>query len=405
MAINPPLGRKLRMGLIGGAGGFIGRVHVTAATLDGRAELIAGALSSEPEKARAAAADFGIAPARAYGSYAEMVERESRLPTNDRIDFVSIATPNHTHFVIARAFADAGFPIVCDKPMTLDLTQAEELYRILQRTHVPFVLTHNYTGYPLVRQARDMIQSGELGEINAVRTAYLQGSLRRRRTPEQQKRVAWKTDPNRAGPSGCFGDIGIHGYNLTRFITRLVPDEVSCTLRTFEPIGPLDDYGSAVLRFENGALGTITASRISHGRENGLRIEIDGARGSLDWQQEEPNVLRVRANGQPLRFYSRDSHADFLSVVARASCRLPGGHPEGYFEAFANIYTAAFDDFCARSSGVRSNVGDTLYPNASDGLDGMYFVNQCVASSQQDASWLSLRHPLLSEAAREPPQV
>jgi predicted dehydrogenase len=394
MAINLTLGRKLRMGLIGGAGGFIGRVHAIAATLDGRAELVAGALSSDPEKGRAAAAAFGIAPDRAYGSFEDMLAAETRLPAGERIDFVSIATPNHTHFAIARAFAEAGFAIFCDKPMTLDLPQAEELYQIIQRTGTPFVLTHNYTGYPLVRQAREMVRAGELGRVDAVRIVYLQGSLRRRRSPEQQKRFAWKTDPARAGISGCFGDIGIHAYNIGRFIAGLMPAEVACTLRTFEPLGPLDDYGVAMLRFENGAAGTIVASRISHGRENGLRIEVDGSKGSLAWQQEEPNALVLRANGQPQRIYTRDPNAGYLSAVARAGCRLPSGHPEGYLVAFANIYTAGFDDVCARVAGRQPARGATLYPNVADGVDGMHFVTQCVASSQQDGRWLALGHSL-----------
>jgi predicted dehydrogenase len=393
MAINPPLGRKLRMGLVGGGGGFIGRVHATAATLDGRAVLVAGALSSDPDKARASAPAFGIPPERAYGSYQEMLTGESRLADGERIDFVTVATPNHTHFAIARTFAEAGFNVVCDKPMTFTLDEAEELATVVDRTGVVFVLTHNYTGYPLVRQARDMVRSGELGEVNAIRIVYLQGSLRRQRTPEQQRRFAWKTDPARAGASGCFGDIGIHAYNLGGFMTGLLPDQVSCTLRTFEPVGPLDDYGTAAIRYANGALGTLTASRISHGRENGLRIEIDGTKGSLEWQQEEPNKMWFRGNGQPHRLYTRDPGAAYLGETARAACRLPAGHPEGFLEAFANVYIAAYPDMIARSAGREVDRGNRLYPNAADGVDGMSFISQCVASSREDGAWKSLRHP------------
>ena len=392
MPINPPLHRKLRMGLVGG--GFIGRVHAMAAALDGRAVLVAGALSSDPAKARGLAPDYGIPPERAYGSYSEMVQAESRLPAGQRIDFVSIATPNHTHFAIARAFAEAGFNVVCDKPMTFDLAQAEKLAGVVQRSGVVFVLTHNYTGYPLVLQARAMVQSGELDEINAVRAYYLQGSVRRQRTPEQQKRFAWKIDPARAGSSGCFGDIGVHAYNLVRFVTGLLPNAISCTLKTFEPLGPLDDYGTAILRFANGGLGTITASRISHGRENDLWIEIDGTNGSLEWHQEEPNKLLYRVNGQPHRLYTRDPNAPYVSATARASCRLPAGHPEGFVEAFANIYTAAYPDMIARATGEPVDSGASLYPNVADGVDGMNFLTQAVASSQEGGAWKSLRHPL-----------
>src|SRR6516225_9839177 len=227
MATNAPLNRKLRMGLVGGGqGAFIGRVHATAAVLDNRAVLVAGALSSDSAKAKASAPDYDIKPERAYGSYSEMVASESKLPASERIDFVSIATPNHTHFEIAKAFAEAGFNIMCDKPMTFDLTQAEELAKVVQKTGIVFALTHNYTGHPLVRQAREMVKAGELGEINAVRAFYIQGWLRTRLEEQQQKQASWRTDPKRSGAAGCFGDIGTHAYNLARFVTGLVPDQV-----------------------------------------------------------------------------------------------------------------------------------------------------------------------------------
>jgi predicted dehydrogenase len=391
MAVNAPLNRKLRLGLVGA--GFIGRVHVTAAVLDNRATLVAGALSSDPDKAKALAPEYDLPADRAYGSYQEMVAAESKLPAGERIDFVSVATPNHTHFAIARAFAEAGFNVFCDKPMTFDLAQAEELAAVVRRTGVVFAVTHNYTGYPLVRLARDLVRAGELGAINAVRVAYLQGSLRRQRTPEQQRRFAWKTDPARAGASGCFGDIGIHAYNLVRFITGLAPDEVACHLQVFEPSGRLDDYGVAWLRFAGGALGTVTASRISHGRENGLRIEIDGTKASLEWHQEEPNRVLVRANGAPQRVFTRDPGLGNLA----ASCRLPAGHPEGFLEAFANVYTAAFADVIARAAGRTWDAQGSLYPNVHDGVDGVNFVTQCVASSADGGAWRSLRHPLVHD--------
>jgi predicted dehydrogenase len=394
MPLNPPLNRKLRMGLVGGGGGFIGRVHALAAQLDGRAVLLAGALSSDPVKARASAPQLGIAPERAYGSWEEMVEKEAKLPAEERLDFVSIATPNHTHFAIARAFTLAGFNVLCDKPMTYDLAQAEELARIVAQAGGVFAVTHNYTGYPLVRQAREMVSAAELGEVQAVRVWYLQGSLRRQRTPEQQRRFAWKTDPARAGASGCFGDIGIHAYNLTRFITGLLPGSVSCLLHSFEG-GPLDDYGTAFLRLGT-ALGTLTASRISHGRENDLGIEIDGTRAALRWRQEEPNYLLLRANGRPHQVLTRDPHAPFTAELVRASCRLPAGHPEGFLEAFANVYTAAFQDMIVRAGGGKVDRSAGLYPNVYDGVEGVAFVSQCVASSTEGGAWkrLELRRSL-----------
>src|SRR4051812_31954466 len=326
MAINPPLNRKLRMGLVGGGqGAFIGKVHSIAAVLDNRAALVAGALSADPARARASAPDYDIPPERAYGSYQEMVAAEAKLPPGQRVDFVSVATPNHTHFPIARAFAEAGFNVVCDKPLTLDLAQAEELARVVQKTGVVFGVTHNYTGYPLVRQARDMVRAGDLGEVNAVRAFYLQGWLRTRLEKEGQKQASWRTDPRRSGAAGCFGDIGTHAYNLGRFITGLLPDQVSCQLKIFEQGRPLDDYGTAVVRYQNGAVGTVTASQISHGRENDLWIEVDGTKAALEWHQEEPNKLLVRRNGQPHQVYTR-AGGGYLLPVAAASTRLPSGH-------------------------------------------------------------------------------
>jgi predicted dehydrogenase len=389
MPINPPLDRKLRMGLVGGGGGFIGRVHALAAQLDGRAELVAGALSSDPARARAFAPDFGIAPDRAYGSWQEMVQRESLLPADERIDFVSIATPNHTHFEIATAFALAGFNVLCDKPMTFDLEQAEELARVVGKAGVVFAVTHNYTGYPLVRQARELVRAGALGEVQAVRVWYLQGSLWRQRTPQQQRRFAWKTDPARAGASGCFGDIGIHAFNLVRFITGLVAEEVSCVLEAFAG-GPLDDYGSAVLSFQGGAVGTLTASRTSHGHENDLGIEVDGTRASLSWWQEEPNQMVVRANGEPHRILTRGSGTAATPETVRSSCRLPAGHPEGFLEAFANVYTAVFQDIIARAAVARPDSSSSLYPTVQDGAEGVAFVSQCVASSRERGAWKRL---------------
>lgn len=395
MPTNAPLNRKLRMGLIGGGqGAFIGRVHATAAVLDNRATLVAGALSSDPARAKASAPDYDIKPERAYGSYKDMAAAEAKLPEGERIDFVAVATPNNTHFEIAKTFAEAGFNVMCDKPMTFDLAQAEELAKIVQKTGVVFAVTHNYTGNPLVRQARDMIRAGELGEINAIRTSYIQGWLRTRIEKDQQKQAAWRTDPKRSGAAGCWGDVGTHAYNLARFMTGLLPDRISCALKTFEAGRELDDYGTAIIRFQNGALGTVTASQISHGRENDVRIEIDGTKGSLEWHQEEPNKMWFKVNGQPHRLYTRDPNAPYLTKSAKESCRVPSGHPEGYLEAFANIYTAAYDHMIARAAGKKFDAANSLYPNVADGVDGMNFVTQCVLSSKEGGAWMSLKHPL-----------
>lgn len=393
--INGSLGRKLNMALVGGGqGAFIGRVHNVAAILDNRAQLVAGALSSDPERAKSSAPFYDIPADRAYGSYQELVDTEASLPDGQRIDFVTVATPNHTHFEIAKAAIAKGFNVVCDKPMTFDLDQAGELVKLVESSGVVFALTHNYTGYPLVRQAREMILAGELGEIQAVRSNYIQGWLRTRLEKEDQKQAAWRSDPAKSGAAGGFGDIGTHAYNLARYMTGLLPEEVSCNLMIFEEGRALDDYGHAVVRFENGGLGTVTASQISHGRENDLFIEVDGTKGALSWRQEEPNQMVVRRNGEPIQIYTRNPNAPYLSELAAASCRLPGGHPEAFFEAFANVYRFAYDNMIKRAAGKSFETRDTIYPNVYDGIEGMYFIQQCVASSKENGAWLPLKHPL-----------
>ncbi|WP_372717281.1 Gfo/Idh/MocA family protein [Novipirellula sp.] len=397
MGINSPLNRKLRMGLVGGGqGSFIGRVHSIAACLDNRAVVTAGALSSNPERSKASAPDYDIDPARAYGSYSEMFEAELKLPEDERIDFVSVTTPNHTHFDIAKAAVEAGFNVVCDKPMTFDLAQAETLLETVKNSDVVFAVTHNYTGYPMIRQAREMILGGELGEINAIRSQYIQGWLRTSLEAEDQKQAAWRTDPSKSGAAGAFGDIATHAYNLGRYMTGLLPDSVSCSLKSFVEGRRLDDYGTAVIRYENGGLGTVTASQISHGRENDFEIEIDGTKGSLRWRQENPNEMIVRRNGSPHQIYTRDPGGSHTNAAGAAACRLPAGHPEAFFEAFANIYVAVFDAIAKRSEGGPVEKRDTVYPNVFDGVEGMYFIQQCVESNSQNSAWLPLKH----EAAR-----
>ncbi len=390
---NGKLNRKLRMALVGGGqGAFIGRVHATAAVMDNRAALVAGALSSDAARAKSSASAYDIAESRAYGSVAEMIQKETALPADQRIDFVSVATPNHTHFEIAKTAAEAGFNVICDKPMTFDFAQAEELVRTVEKSGVVFAVSHNYTGYPLVRQAREMILNGELGEINAVRSNYIQGWLRSRLESENQKQAAWRTDPTKSGAAGCFGDIGTHAYNLGRYMTGLIPADISCNLRIFAEGRRLDDYGHAVVRFANGALGTVTASQISHGRENDLWIEVDGTKGALSWRQEEPNQMIVRRNGTPHQIYTRDPNASWMNSMGKAACRLPAGHPEAFLEAFANVYRFAYDAMADRATGVAFEKKNTIYPNVYDGAEGMYFIQQCVASSQQNGAWVPMKY-------------
>jgi predicted dehydrogenase len=378
------------MGLVGGGRGFIGKTHVLAATMDGRASLVAGVFASDPARSRDAGEAFGVAPDRIYGSYREMVERESALPAGERIDFVTVATPNDTHYEIVRAFAEAKFHIVCEKPMTLTLRQAEELAGVVRGSGVVFAMAHGYTGYPLVRRAREMIRSGTLGTIRAVRTSYLQGWLRQPMSDEQRARRAWKLDPTRTGPSGCLGDIGIHAYQMIRYLNPQAPVAVSAHLRSFERAGPLDDYGTAILTFTDGLIASVTASRISHGRENDLRFEVDGRDGSLEWRQEEPNAMWYRVGGRPHALLTRDPTDPSTSEDVRATCRLPRGHPEGLVEAFANLYTSAFSDMIAQSAGSYEGCSNGLYPDLADGVSGMAFVEGCVESASKGGAWVSL---------------
>ncbi|MGC1272676.1 MAG: Gfo/Idh/MocA family oxidoreductase [Planctomycetaceae bacterium] len=390
---NGSLNRKLRMALVGGGrGAFIGRVHATAGVLDNRAALVAGCLSSNPQRAKESAPAYDIPPGRAYGSIDELIEKESKLPDSERIDFVSIATPNHTHFEIAKKCVEAGFNVICDKPMTFDFAQAKELVSTVEKSGVVFAVSHNYTGYPLVRQAREMILGGELGEINAVRSNYMQGWLRTALEDQDQKQASWRTDPSKSGAAGGFGDIGTHAYNLGRYMTGLLPSEISCHLKAFVEGRKLDDYGTAIVRFQNGGLGTVTASQISHGRENDLFIEVDGTKGAIQWRQEQPNVMTVRRNGQPHALYTRDPNASYMNDAGKAACRLPSGHPEAFFEAFANVYRAAFDAMILRVTGKKFETRDTIYPNVYDGAEGMYFIQQSVASSHDNGAWLDMKY-------------
>ena len=386
--------RPLRMGLIGGGGaGFIGRVHATAATLDREAELVAGALSSDPVRSRESAVAFRIDPSRAYGSYRELFDRESRLPKEDRIDFVSIATPNHTHAQIATAALESGFHVVCDKPMTTSLAEAESLVDAVRRSGRVFALSHNYSGYPMIRQARQMIEAGDLGEVLAVRVAYVQGWMHGMDPDKTPPRGAWKSDPERNGRAGSLGDVGTHAFHLLRFVTCLQPESLLSRMSSYSAHHQLDDYGHAIIRFDQGSTGLVTWSQVTHGRLNDLSIEVDGTKASLSWRQEDPNQLVVRSLGEPTRIYERNPNAAYSTPAAVAACRLPGGHPEAFFEAFANVYTAAFDDMARRASGEVIDRKNTIYPNIDDGVEGMYFIQQCVASSRLNGQWLPLKHP------------
>ena len=312
--------RKLRMALIGGGGAaFIGKVHATAATLDRQAELVAGALSSDPQRSRESAAAFGIDSDRAYGSLQELVDGERRRGADDRVDFVSIATPNFTHCQFACTALEAGFHVVCDKPMTTNMADADKMVSTVQRSGRVFALTHNYSGYPMIRQAREMVAAGEIGEVIAVRATYVQGWMHGIEPGAKQERGEWKSDPERNGRAGSLGDVGTHAFHLARFVTGLMPESLLSRMSSYSPHHQLDDYGHAIIRFDQGATGLVTWSQVTHGRLNDLRIEIDGTKAALSWRQEAPNQLFVRSLGEAVKTYERDPGAGYSSVTGASS--------------------------------------------------------------------------------------
>lgn len=376
------------MALVGGGGaGFIGKVHATAATMDNEAVLTAGAFSSRPERSRASASMFRVDESRAYGSWQELLQAENSLPEEERIHFVSIATPNFTHAEIACAAMQAGFHVVCDKPMTTSLADAARMVETAETTGRVFALTHNYSGYPLMRQARHMIQAGELGEIIAVRATYVQGWMHGMEPNQQLDRGAWKSDPAKNGRAGSLGDVGTHAFHLASYITGLTPARLMSTMSSYSAHHELDDYGHAIVQFSQGATGQITWSQVTHGRLNDLAIEVDGTKGALTWRQEDPNQLSVRSLGQPTRVYERDPGAPYLSSAAADVCRIPGGHPEAFLEAFANVYRNAYQDMRRANSGQSWDRRSSVYPSVYEGYEGVRFMEACLASADSDSAW------------------
>ncbi|WP_226382226.1 Gfo/Idh/MocA family protein [Falsiroseomonas ponticola] len=380
-------GRRLRLGMVGGGqGAFIGAVHRIAARLDDRYELVAGALSSDPDRARASAADLHIAPDRAYADYEAMAEAEAARP--DGIDVVAIVTPNHRHAGPVQAFARRGIHVICDKPLTHRLEDAEALAAMLARTDVIFGLTHNYTGYPLVRQAREMVAQGDLGALRVVQVEYPQDWLTTRLEETGQKQAAWRTDPERSGAAGCAGDIGTHAFNLAEFVTGLRCESLAAELTRFVPGRQLDDNAHMMLRFAGGARGMLWSSQVAPGNENGLKLRVYGEKGGLEWHQEQPNTLRHTPFGEPSRLISRSGAGS--SAVAGHASRIPAGHPEGYLEGFAQLYRDLAEQITARIDGRDPDPACLLVPGIAEGLRGMRFIAAAVASSQRDAAWTDI---------------
>jgi len=380
--------QKLRMGMVGGGrGAFIGAVHRMAAALDGQIDLVCGAFSSNPEKSKASGADLGLPPERCYGSFTEMIETEAVLPAEQRMQFVSIVTPNHVHFAPAKLALETGFHVICDKPLAFNMEEATILQQLVQSTGLVFALTHNYTGYPMVRQAKEMIANGEIGTIRKVVVEYPQGWLSTRLEASDQKQAAWRTDPSKSGISGCMGDIGTHAENLAEFITGLQIQSLIADLSIFVEGRALDDDGNVLLRFDNGAKGILFASQIAAGEENNLRIRIYGAKAGLEWAQMEPNTLWVKWLDQPMQVYRAGQ--GYLSPAAQAAGRIPAGHPEGYLEAFANIYKEFAEAIRQYQSGVKVADMNITFPSVEDGVRGMVFLEKVVESSEKEA-WVEM---------------
>ena len=380
------MNRKLRFGMIGGGrGAFIGAVHRIAAILDGQAVLVAGAFSSDAARSRASGEDLFLDPTRVYGSYQEMAKAEATKPAAERLDFVVIVTPNHQHFPPAKLFLENGFNVVCDKPVTFNLAEAIKLRAIVRRTRKVFVLTHNYTGNAMVKQAREMVRTGKLGAIRKVVVEYPQGWLATRLEGSGQKQAAWRTDPKRSGAAGAMGDIGTHAENLAHYITGLEISELCADLTSFVPGRRLDDDGNILVRFKGGAKGILHASQISVGDENNLNIRIYGEKAGLEWQQEHPNELLVKFPDQPKQTWRRGN--GYVGDTAKKFTRIPAGHPEGYLEAFANIYQEAFRAIRAEVAGKKMP-SDLDFPTIDDGVEGMAFIDTVVKSSARGAKWL-----------------
>ena len=380
------MNRKLRMVMVGGGrGAFIGAVHRMAANLDGKIELVAGAFSSSPEKSKLSGEDFFLDPERVYDSYQEMAEKESAR--EDKVDFVSIVVQNHLHFDVAKTFLEAGFNVICDKPMTRTLEEARALRDIVDETGQIFCLTHNYTGYPMVKEARRMVKDGEIGRILKIVAEYPQGYAVGDVEGDGQGQISnWRSDPKIAGSSNCMGDIGTHAHNLVRYITDLEIEEMCSELTAFIPGRELDDDGNNLIRFEGGAKGIIYASQISNGDENALNIRVYGTKASLEWHQEDPNELIVKYANAPRKIYRRGN--DYLGEAAQNNSRTPFAHPEGFIEAFANVYLAAAQAIADKIDGNTPPEQGYDFPDATDGIAGLAFIETAVKSSGSDEKWL-----------------
>lgn len=379
--------RKIRMGMVGGgADGFIGAVHRMAAQIDSQIELVCGAFSSDPEKSKSFGKSLFLTDERAYGSFEEMILNESKLDASIRMDFVAIVTPNHLHFAPAKLALENGFHVICDKPVTFDLEQAKTLQKLVNQTGLIFALTHNYTGYPMVKQAREMVRENQLGKIRKIIVEYPQGWMATRIEESGQKQASWRTDPSKSGIACAMGDIGTHAENLAEYITGLKITELCADLTSFVEGRVLEDDGNILLHFDNGAKGILHCSQISVGEENALNIRIYGEKGGLEWLQQEPNTLIVKWLDKPVELYR--TGGSYLTEAAKKATRLPAGHPEGYLEAFATIYLNFAQAIDARLMGEHQD--DYDFPTIADGVRGMQFIKKVLESNTSNQKWIEV---------------
>ncbi len=382
--------RKLRMGMIGGGrGAFIGAVHRIAAAMDQHIELVAGCFSRDFENTKETGRQLYLDPSRCYSTFGEMAKKETLLPEDKRIDFVAIVTPNVSHFSISKTFLEAGFHVVCDKPMTYSLEEAEELVHIVEKTGLVFALTHNYTGSPLVRHARELFRSGEMGQVRKVIVEYVQDFMMYPHEKEGQKQAVWRVDPKQSGIVGTMGDVGTHAENLLEYITGEQIDSLCADFSTFLPDRTLDEDANVLVRLKGGGKGVITVSQIATGEENALRIKVYASKGAVIWDQENPNYLSLFRYGKPREILTR-GHAEYLSEVANRITRVPTGHPEGYLEAFANIYNDVTAAIRCHIDGFPMNSDEYSFPTVYDGLRGMKFITKAAESSHKGSVWVSM---------------
>ena len=381
--------RKLRMGMVGGGqGAFIGGVHRMVAALDMQIELVAGCFSQDPENTRATGAELYLYPSRCYDTYADMAAAEAGLPAAERIDFVTIVTPNVSHFAIAKTFLEAGFHVVCDKPMTYTLDEARELAALVENSGLVFGLTHNYTGHPLIRHARHLFQSGQMGQVRKVIVEYLQDFLMVPHEKLGMKQAAWRVDPSQSGIGGTMGDVGTHCVNLLEYVTGDPITALCADKSTFLPDRQLDEDVNALLRFAGGGKGVLSISQVATGEENGLTLRIYASEGALKWSQENPNYLEFNRYGEPRQVLSRGQ--GYLSDDAAGATRIPTGHPEGYLEAFATIYDGVVEAIRSHIDGVPMKTADYNFPTVHDGVRGMQFIYKTVESCNEGSTWVDM---------------